>query len=127
MRSSPNCDLGAFESQGFILTKTSGDNQSTVINTIFSNPLCVSVIAKGTGELVNGGKITFTSPANGSSANLTDSSVTITGGAACSSARANGIEGGPYAITTSTAGATSVTFNLTNSPLIKIYLPMIGK
>ncbi|MBP7689339.1 MAG: hypothetical protein KA765_15595, partial [Thermoflexales bacterium] len=41
------CDLGAFESRGFVLTKTSGDNQISPINTAFAQPLGLTITATG--------------------------------------------------------------------------------
>ena len=57
-----DCDLGAFESQGFTLAPTGGDNQSTLVNTAFADPLAVSVTANDPVEPVDGGQITFTPP-----------------------------------------------------------------
>ncbi|MCB0069470.1 MAG: hypothetical protein KDD77_20045, partial [Caldilineaceae bacterium] len=37
------CDIGAFESQGFTLAKTGGDEQSTLWGGVFANPLAASV------------------------------------------------------------------------------------
>ena len=110
------CDIGAFESQGFTLAKTGGDGQSTPINTLFTNPLALSVTS-AFGEPVNGGAVTFTPPASGASAAITGSPATISGGAASVTATANGTAGGPYNVTASAAGAASVDFSLTNSAL----------
>ena len=125
-RSSPNCDLGAFETQGFTLTKTGGDAQSTPILTDFAQPLCVTVTANNAGEHIDGGMVTFTPPAIGTSATLSSNPVMITGGAACTSAHAN-VFGGSYNIAASATGAADVTFRLTNISPIKIYLPFLGK
>jgi len=59
------CDIGAFESQGFNLALGYGNNQTTVVNTVFANPLQVGVIASGAGEPVTGGIVTFTGPSSG--------------------------------------------------------------
>ncbi|MGI8691106.1 MAG: choice-of-anchor Q domain-containing protein, partial [Thermomicrobiales bacterium] len=114
-----HCDIGAFESQGFILTKTSGDNQRAVAGTTFTNPLVVTVTPSAAGaadnEPVNGGVVTFTAiPNAGASATLTGSPATITGGQASVTARAN-TTAGSYSVTASAAGAASVTFSLMNS------------
>ena len=111
---SATCDSGAFESQGFTLTKTGGDNQSTAINTAFSNPLTLSVTSAFS-EPVDGGVVTFTAPSSGASAAISGGPATISGGAVSVSATANGIVGGPYNVTASAAGASSsVNFSLTN-------------
>ncbi|MGE5223155.1 MAG: choice-of-anchor Q domain-containing protein [Omnitrophica WOR_2 bacterium] len=126
-RSLTQCDLGAFESQGFTLKKTSGDNQTTIINTNFRIPLCIGVTAKNATEPVDGGKVTFTAPpAGAASAILTSSLVTIASKAACTGARANNISG-PYTVTASTSKAASVTFNLANGHFLKIYMPVTRK
>lgn len=61
------CDIGAFESQGFTLTKTNGDNQVTPINSAFANPLNVTLNETGGNVLLPGGTITFTAPTGGAS------------------------------------------------------------
>ena len=126
-RSSPNCDLGAFESQGFTLAKTAGDNQTAYIYGYFDQSLCAGVTANDILEPVDGGKSPYTSPASGASATLTDNPASIINGEACAIARANGSVGGPYQVIASAAGANSVTFNLTNIRGILTYLPIITK
>ena len=78
----PHCDIGAFESSRFTLAITGGNNQSTLINTAFAQPLRVSVTANNASEPVNGGKVMFTPPASGASANLVTSPATIATSAA---------------------------------------------
>lgn len=107
------CDVGAFEAQGFTLTKTGGDGQSAPVNTAFSNPLVVSVTPNHSGDPVNGGQVTFTTTGCGATAYLTSSPATISAGSASLTADANGI-GGTYTVTASTTGATAVNFSLTN-------------
>jgi hypothetical protein len=126
IRSSPSCDLGAFESRGFSLVKAGGDNQSTAIDTMFAQPLCVVVTANGANEPVDGGKITFTPPASGTSATMLTNPATIVSGSACTHAHANGIAGS-YTVNASGAGAGVVTFNLNNNPNVKLYLTLIIK
>ena len=112
------CDIGAFESQGFRLTKAGGDGQSTGIDTAFTNPLSLTVAANDPLGLepVIGGLVIFTPPASGASAIITGSPATIgAGGAASVTAAANGAAGGPYTVVASTSGASSVNFNLTNA------------
>jgi len=61
------CDIGAFESQGFTLM-LSGGEQSTLINTAFAEPLAITVTANVITEPVGpGGIISFTGPASGAS------------------------------------------------------------
>jgi len=112
-RSTPTCDIGAFESQGFRLTKSGGDNQSTMVATAFFNPLALNVTSAYS-EPVNGGKVTFAGPLTGASTNPITNTATITNGAASKNVTANGTAGGPYNVTASANGATSVNFALTN-------------
>jgi hypothetical protein len=110
------CDIGSFESQGFTISKTGGDTQSTLINTAFGTSLQVAVASVATpAEPVNGGNVTFIAPSSGASATITGSPAAISGGTASVMATANGTAGGPYNVTASTAGATSVNFSLTNT------------
>ena len=109
------CDIGAFESRGFTLTKTGGDNQSALINTDFSNLLTL-MVSSAFGEPVDAGQVTFTPPAAGASAAITSSPMLITSGAGTVDviATANGTAGGPYNVVASATGAASVNFSLTN-------------
>ena len=107
------CDIGAFESQGFTLTKTGGDSQSTALNTAFATPLALSVTSSS-GEPVNGGVVAFTAPGSGASTNPATNTATISGGSATQSVTANGAPGS-YNVAASTTCATSVNFSLTNT------------
>jgi fibronectin-binding autotransporter adhesin len=108
------CDIGAFESQGFVLSKSGGDNQTTFVNTAFSNQLSVSVLANGAGEPVDGGKITFTPPGGGASALISSNPVVIAAGTASVTATANG-KIGSYNVTAGGNGINpGVLFGLTN-------------
>jgi predicted outer membrane repeat protein len=109
-------DIGAFESQGFTLAVSSGNNQSAKINTAFTNPLVVSVTAKNAVEPVAGGVITFTVPATGASAVLSSSTVTIgSDGKASVTATANATAG-TYTVSASATGiAIPAKFSLTNT------------
>jgi hypothetical protein len=128
-RSSPSCDSGAFESQGFSLSKTGGDNQNTPIYSNFSEPLCASVTAKNLIEPVDGGQISFTAPASGPSATILNSPATLIDAIACSTARANGTIGGPYEVSGNASGASATIFNLTNipGPGMATFLPITQK
>jgi hypothetical protein len=107
-------DIGAFESQGFTLTASSGNNQTAFINTNFSNALTVTVTPNNPLEPVNGGVVTFAAPSTGASAVLSAKTVTISGGSASVTATANGT-GGSYVVTASATGATPASFSLTNA------------
>lgn len=108
------CDIGAYESSGFTLAITGGNNQYTPVNTAFAQPLQVSVTANNVIEPVNGGKVTFTPPSSGASANLVTNPATIASGSASVTATANGIRGA-YIVKASTIGGNTVSFNLRNT------------
>ncbi|MFN8445322.1 MAG: choice-of-anchor Q domain-containing protein [Caldilineaceae bacterium] len=110
-------DIGAFESRGFTMALSSGNNQSTAVNSSFPNPLAVTV-SSANGEPVNGGKVTFTPPGSGASSTIAGNPATISGGTATSGiVTANGTVGGPYTVAASTRGVTTgVNFSLTNNP-----------
>jgi len=122
------CDIGAFESQGFILALSFGDNQSTLVNTVFANPLQVGVIASGAGEPVSGGTVTFTGPSSGASTNPASFNVAVgADGLARATVTANAIVGGPYTVVASAAGAgENVSFSLTNLSAQPETVPALG-
>ena len=115
-------DIGAFESRGFSLAVTSGDNQVTNVNDPFVLPLSLSVASTGD-EPVNGGRISYTAPSSGSSASVSPNPVTISGGTATpASVTANGTVGGPYLVAATARGANTVNFSLSNraAPVLSI-------
>ncbi|MFZ5822058.1 MAG: choice-of-anchor Q domain-containing protein, partial [Chloroflexota bacterium] len=118
------CDIGAFESQGFSLAITGGNNQSVFTNAPFPLSLAVSVTAHAAIEPVNGGRVTFTPPASGASADLTGSPAVISGGSASVTAQANGTHG-IYTVTAGASGAGSVDFSLTNRSSSGMITPTI--
>ncbi len=58
-------DIGAFESEGFTLIITGGNNQSAIVGAAFANPLQVTVTANNPVEPVVGGVITYCRSAHG--------------------------------------------------------------
>jgi hypothetical protein len=121
-----HCDIGAFESQGFTLTKTSGDNQSTLVNAEFAMPLGL-MVSSASGEPVNGGVVNFTAPSSGASAIPVSSAMTIASGAVSRILAANGTVGS-YTVTATTAGAVApAKFTLMNSLLNYSYLPLLSR
>ncbi len=114
---SGQCDIGAFESQGFSLLLSGGDTQSTNVNTAFLNPLAVTVSSSHS-EPVDGGQVTFTAVPGGSgqSATLATSPATIASGTASVTATANSAVGS-YTVTAVANSVTgTATFHLTNTP-----------
>jgi hypothetical protein len=108
-------DIGAFESQGFTVTITGGNNQSAQVNTAFAAPLAVTV-SSAAGEPVAGGVVTFTAPGSGASAILSATTATLnSSGQASVTAKANGTAGS-YTVNASAGGANAPAgFSLTNT------------
>ena len=107
-----HCDIGAYESRGFTLTKSGGDNQITGINTAFTNPLSVTLNETG-GRALSGATIRFTAPLSGASLTSTDvTALTNASGIASISITANDTLGS-YNVTAN-ASASSVDFALSN-------------
>ncbi len=109
-------DIGAFESRGFTMSLSGGNNQQTVVGTRFADPLAVEVTSEFS-EPVEGGQVTFTPPATGASATFSGGSNTATidsSGLAQFIATANDTLG-PYTVSAAAAGALGpVSFNLFN-------------
>jgi hypothetical protein len=112
-------DIGAFESQGFSIAVSSGNNQRATFNTAFAQPLVVAVTANNAVEPVAGGFITFTAPDSGASAILSGSPATIgSDGKASVTATANALFG-TYTVSASATGiANPASFSLTNSTYV---------
>jgi CSLREA domain-containing protein len=109
-----HCDIGAYESRGFTLTKTGGDNQSAIINTAFTDLLSVTLNETG-GRALPGVTITFTAPSSGASITSTgETAPTNASGIASISVTANGTVGS-YNVTASAAGASSIDLALSNT------------
>jgi hypothetical protein len=108
-------DIGAFESQGFTLAFSGGNNQSAAVNTAFASPLAVMVAANVTAEPANGGQVRFTPPGSGASAGVAGSPATVTSGVATSGTLTANSKTGSYNVAASASGATAVNFSLTNS------------
>jgi hypothetical protein len=109
-------DIGAFESQGFIVNVSSGNNQSASIYGAFADPLVVSVTANNSVEPVASGIITFTAPASGASAFLGGNPAPIgADGTAGVTAFTNSTTG-TYTVSASATGVASpASFSLSNS------------
>ena len=108
-------DIGAFESSGFTIAVSSGDAQSALTSTAFTDPLVVTVTANNPDEPVAGGVITFTPPSSGASATLSGIPATIdASGNASVDATANDV-GGEYSVSATASGITTpASFGLTN-------------
>jgi hypothetical protein len=120
-------DIGAFESQGFRVTVTSGDGQTATVNTPFTSPLQLTV-SSDFGEPVQNGVVTFTAPLSGVSATFpAGSSATLNAsGQASVTARANSVAG-PYTVSATTPGiAAPASFTLTNTAAAAVSLVVTG-
>jgi parallel beta-helix repeat protein len=109
-------DIGAFQSQGFVIKTVAGSTpQSVQVNQPFKSPLAVTVTANNPVEPVNGGVVSFVANPNsdGASAILSRAMGEIGGGLAAVSATANDTPG-PYSVTASALGAGSAIFTLSN-------------
>ena len=95
------------------VTAVSGGGQSAAISTAFASPLVVTVKDAGSNP-VSGVTVTFTGPGSGAGI-ATTTAVTNASGVASATVTANATVGGPYTVT-ATAGSTSTTFSLTNTP-----------
>ncbi|MGD1940274.1 MAG: DUF4347 domain-containing protein [Leptolyngbyaceae cyanobacterium] len=123
-------DIGAFESQGYSLTATGGNNQSTLPSNTFGTNLGVQV----TEDFVNsalpilGVNVTFTvNPgSSGASGNPVSSTITTdaTGLATANPLTANDIAG-DFTVTASSAMLGDATFNLTNTSLPPVDPPPV--
>ena len=111
-------DIGAFESNLFTITVTSGSGQATPILTAFPAPLVATVTANNPREPVAGGQVTFTPPQSGASAILSASPATINADSTVSvTATANGIYG-KYIVSAGARGITNTaSFNLSNKAI----------
>ena len=107
------CDIGAFESQGFTLTKTGGYYQSTAWGTPFPDPLALSVVSSQS-EPVDGGHVTFAGPLIGPSTVPVSLTATIASGAVSVNMTANNTIG-KYLVTAGARGALPVAYSLTNA------------
>ncbi len=108
-----HCDIGAFESAGFTLSKTNGDDQSTPIGSAFSTPLVVNITANNALEPVDGGTITFTAPESGASTTLTTHTAAINDQIVTLDLTANLIPGA-YLVNAGATGTNQVDFSLAN-------------
>lgn len=110
------CDIGAFESRGFTITKDGGDGQSTPWLKAFTNPLSVTVSSLY-GEPVDGGMVGYLAPrpTQASAYPVPNQPMpTLSAGKAALSFVANEFAGS-YVITLTTTGVvTPVTYSLTN-------------
>ncbi|MCB0052836.1 MAG: Ig-like domain repeat protein, partial [Caldilinea sp.] len=108
------CDMGAFERQGFTLSKGTGDSQSAAWGMAFGAPITVAVSSTFT-EPVDGGQVTFAGPLSGAGTAPITGTATITGGVAIFTPTANSTAGS-YNVTGSAAGASpAISFGLTNT------------
>ena len=117
-------DIGACESQGYIITVVSGDNQATKVGTAFAAPLVVSVASADDYDPVVGGVVSFfqsesdgadcTFPSGKPNVRISASGIGQTGRATIDVA-ANTVAGSYTVRATTISLAASAYFNLTNT------------
>lgn len=107
-------DIGAFESRGFTLTLTGGNNQTTTVGTAFVVPLIVTV-SSAFGEPVAGGIVTCTAPTSGASAILSTTTAMIAANGQTSVTAVANAQRGTYQVTAVASGAVGVAFSLQNT------------
>jgi hypothetical protein len=103
-------DIGSFQSEGFNVAITGGNNQSTPAGDQFHQPLTATITAVNPLEPVAGGTLAVTAPTTGPSATFEFTSLPVA--SASTYATANAIKGS-YAATFNT-GAGTASFMLTN-------------
>ena len=105
-------DIGAFESRGFTMTITGGDNQVIVAKTAFPVPLCVA-LSSAFAEPVAGGVRTFSAPTSGPSAAFpSGTTATLDAAGHPSISPTANIDSGTYLITAKMTGSLPVDFHL---------------
>ncbi|MBM1143441.1 Ig-like domain repeat protein [Alcanivorax sp. ZXX171] len=111
------CDAGAWQSRGFTLALSGGDDQEALVDTDFDAPLAVTV-SSAQDEPVTGGQVTFTGPASGAGLDGAPLTVAIDAdGLASTSVTANGVVG-EYVVDAEAAGAAApLSFALENLPI----------
>ncbi len=113
---SGHVDIGAFQSQGFVVTPVAGSVPlSTPVNQAFPKPLVFAVTANNPVEPVDGGIVFFAvTPVAGASAGLSADTATIAGGMVSVTATANSTMG-KYVVSATATGADPDGFALTNT------------
>jgi parallel beta-helix repeat protein len=112
-------DIGAFQTQGFVVQAVGGNNQSAHVNSQFAKQLQARVLAKDGIDPVSGGVLNFTSMPGATGAGLNwgtngTNFAPIVGDRAALTVTANAFAGS-YTVSAGTNGfSTSATFNLTN-------------
>jgi hypothetical protein len=119
---SGHIDIGAFQSQGFILKVVAGGTpQSATVGAAFSNALAVTVTANNPVEPVNGGIVSFAAtPVGGAAAMLSGAAASIAGGVGSVTATANSSMGTYLVSATASGAAPAGAFVLTNTPAHKL-------
>jgi hypothetical protein len=108
------CDIGAFESRGFMAQGTGGDHQSTLVNTAFKNPLSLLIFSRYD-EPVEGGRMSFTGPETGPGTRPSSNEATISASSSASLVVAANGEPGSYEVKANASGLKKLlTYKLTN-------------
>jgi hypothetical protein len=121
-------DVGSFQSSGFTVSASDGNNQQATTGTEFTLDLTATVTPISSLEPVVDGNVTFSAPTSGASATLSSTVASIsTNGTAAVIATANGTTG-TYNVKADTfagSGEFSLT-NLSDVPTITSFAPTSG-
>jgi hypothetical protein len=120
------CDIGAYESQGFTLEISGGDDQSAIIGVQFGSPLEVTLDSPDGLEL-DGYEVTFTGPSSGAGITPAIQKVDTSAGVASFTPTANDTVG-EYRVSAEMSGFEKLWFDLTNlDDEFLTYLPFLYK
>ncbi len=115
------CDIGAFESQSFGLTISSGNNQIANTGVAFAQPLVATVTAKVAVEPIGAGRvISFTAPASGAGLITTFTGTTNNSNVVSATVTANNTTGSYVVSATARGVITPALFSLTNFDLVDL-------
>ncbi|PTY06469.1 hypothetical protein DB346_00870 [Verrucomicrobia bacterium LW23] len=116
-------DIGAFESQGFTYTATSGSGQSAQMLQSFASPLVVTMTSNDGIADLSGTSVTIAVPGSGASATGTLTQTLNASNQASYTLTANN-QRGTYDV--SVVASPSTVWSLTNAPIILTILPNSG-
>jgi hypothetical protein len=120
------CDIGAYESQGYTLEISDGDDQSAIIGVQFGSPLEVT-LDNPDGLELDGYEVTFTGPSSGAGITPATQTVKTNAGVASFTPTANDTVG-EYRVSAEMSGFDMLWFDLTNlNDVYKTFLPYMYK
>lgn len=106
------CDLGAYETRGFVLSIVSGDGQAVEVYEPYPQPLVVSAV-NVEGHAVEGAKVTFQSATDAPGVTPASYTTVFVNGLATATVTANPFSG-PFQVEVRAPGSQPIYFNLHN-------------